>query len=81
MFHLEMAGVPIGTILAFMMSVTALSLPSIIMLSKVVKPKLLCIFVGIVTIGIVITGYLFNSFNFLLYTKHLQRSLIYHKYF
>ena len=63
---LFMAGVPIGTILAFMMSVTALSLPSIIMLSKVVKPKLLCIFVGIVTIGIVITGYLFNSFNFLL---------------
>ena len=58
---LFMAGVPIGTILAFMMSVTALSLPSIIMLSKVVKPKLLCIFVGIV-----ITGYLFNSFNFLL---------------
>ena len=63
---LFMAGVPIGTILAFMMSVTALSLPSIIMLSKVVKPKLLCIFVGIVTIGIVIIGYLFNSFNFLL---------------
>lgn len=63
---LFMAGVPIGTILAFMMSVTALSLPSIIMLSKVVKPKLLCIFVGIVTIGIIITGYLFNNFNFLL---------------
>lgn len=58
---LFMAGVPIGTILAFMMSVTALSLPSIIMLSKVVKPKLLVIFVGIV-----ITGYIFNSFSFLL---------------
>lgn len=63
---LFMAGVPIGTILAFMMSVTALSLPSIIMLSKVVKPKLLCVFVGIVTIGIIITGYVFNSFSFLL---------------
>lgn len=63
---LFMAGVPIGTILAFMMSVTALSLPSIIMLSKVVKPKLLVIFVGIVTVGIVITGYIFNSFSFLL---------------
>ena len=63
---LFMAGVPIGTILAFMMSVTALSLPSIIMLSKVVKPKLLCVFVGIVTVGIIITGYVFNSFSFLL---------------
>lgn len=57
------AGVPIGTVLAFMMSVTALSLPSIIMLSKVVKPKLLTIFIAIVTIGIIITGYLFNYFG------------------
>ena len=63
---LFMAGVPIGTVLAFMMSVTALSLPSIIMLSKVVKPKLLGVFIGLVTIGIIITGYVFNSFNFLL---------------
>lgn len=63
---LFMAGVPIGTVLAFMMSVTALSLPSIIMLSKVVKPKLLGVFIGLVTIGIIITGYMFNSFNFLL---------------
>lgn len=63
---LFMAGVPMGTILAFMMSVTALSLPSIIMLSKVVKPKLLGVFVTIVTIGIIITGYLFNYFHFLL---------------
>lgn len=60
---LFMAGVPIGTVLAFMMSVTALSLPSIIMLAKVVKPKLLAVFVGIVTVGIIITGYLFNSFG------------------
>ena len=60
---LFMAGVPIGTVLAFMMSVTALSLPSIIMLAKVVKPKLLAIFIAIVTVGIIITGYLFNSFG------------------
>lgn len=60
---LFMAGVPIGTVLAFMMGVTALSLPSIIMLAKVVKPKLLTIFVAIVTIGIIITGYLFNYFG------------------
>ncbi len=60
---LFMAGVPIGTVLAFMMSVTALSLPSIIMLAKVVKPKLLTIFIAIVTIGIIITGYLFNYFG------------------
>lgn len=63
---LFLSGVPIGTILAFMMSVTALSLPSMIMLSKVVKPKLLGIFVGIVVIGIIITGYLFNAISFLL---------------
>lgn len=63
---LFMAGVPIGTVLAFMMGVTSLSLPSMIMLSKVVKPKLLAIFVGIVTVGIIITGYLFNSIGFLL---------------
>lgn len=63
---LFMAGVPIGTILAFMMSVTALSLPSMIMLSKVVKPKLLAIFISIVTIGIIITGYVFNYFSYLL---------------
>ena len=53
-------GVGVGTILSFMMAVTALSLPSIIMLRKVVKKKLLIIFVGIVSIGIIIIGYLFN---------------------
>ena len=63
---LFMAGVPIGTILTFMMGVTALSLPSIIMVSKVVKPKLLTIFIAIVTIGIIITGYVFNTFQYLL---------------
>mgnify|MGYP001020430616 CR=1 FL=1 len=58
-------GVGLGTILAFMMSVTALSLPSMIMLSKAVKPKLLIAFIGIVVGGIIIIGYLFNAFNFL----------------
>lgn len=58
-------GVGIGTVLSFMMAVTALSLPSIIMLSKVVKPKLLAIFVGIVAIGIIIIGYLFNGFSYI----------------
>ncbi|WAA08746.1 permease [Fervidibacillus albus] len=53
-------GVGIGTALAFMMGVTALSLPSLIMLKKVVKPKLLGVFFTIVTIGIVVTGFGFN---------------------
>ncbi|MEZ4358006.1 MAG: permease [Eubacteriales bacterium] len=59
-------GVGIGTILSFMMAVTALSLPSIIMLRKAVKPKLLAIFILIVTIGIIIIGYAFNAFGYLL---------------
>lgn len=58
-------GVGIGTVLAFMMGVTALSLPSLIMLKRVVKPRLLGIFFGIVTIGIVLIGYLFNAFAYL----------------
>lgn len=58
-------GVGIGTVLSFMMAVTALSLPSIIMLSKVVKHKLLAIFVSIVGVGIMIIGYLFNAFSYL----------------
>ncbi|MEG2354142.1 MAG: permease [Clostridium sp.] len=53
-------GVGVGTILSFIMAVTALSLPSIIMLRKAVKPKLLGIFVSIVTVGIIIIGYIFN---------------------
>jgi uncharacterized membrane protein YraQ (UPF0718 family) len=57
-------GVGIGTVLAFMMAVTALSLPSIILLKKVVKTKLLVIFVSIVTVGILIIGYAFNAFGF-----------------
>lgn len=58
---LVLKGVGIGTALAFMMAVTALSLPSMILLKKVVKTKLLVIFAGIVTIGILIIGYGFNA--------------------
>jgi uncharacterized membrane protein YraQ (UPF0718 family) len=58
-------GAGLGTVLAFMMAVTALSLPSLIMLKKVVKTKLLVIFMGIVTIGILIIGYGFNAFSYL----------------
>lgn len=58
-------GAGLGTILSFMMAVTALSLPSIIMLRKAVKPKLLVLFVGIVTLGIIIIGYLFNFYSFM----------------
>lgn len=58
-------GVGVGTILSFMMSVTALSLPSLIMLSKAVKPKLLFWFIAIVVIGIMIIGFVFNALNFL----------------
>ena len=54
-------GLPIGTALAFMMAVTGLSLPATIILRKVLKPKLLAIFIGIVAVGIIITGYLFNA--------------------
>jgi len=56
-------GVGIGTALAFMMAVTALSLPSIVMLKKVIKNKLLIVFVSIVVVGIMIIGVLFNSFG------------------
>lgn len=57
---LHMSGVPSGTILALMMAVTTLSLPSIIMLSKVLQKQLLGIFIGVVTLGIIIVGYTFN---------------------
>lgn len=58
-------GVGVGTILSFMMSVTALSLPSMIMLSKAIKPKLLFWFIVIVVVGIMIIGFTFNAFSFL----------------
>ena len=54
-------GIGLGTALAFMMAVTALSLPSLIMLRKVVRPPLLATFFGIVATGIILIGYLFNS--------------------
>jgi len=54
-------GVGLGTILSFMMGVTALSLPSIIMLKKAVKAKLLVVFCAIVTVGIIFIGYIFNA--------------------
>ncbi len=59
-------GVGIGTVISFMMGVTTLSIPSLVMLSKVVKPRLLVAFVAIVTLGIVILGYGLNGFSFLL---------------
>jgi uncharacterized membrane protein YraQ (UPF0718 family) len=63
---LVLKGVGLGTAMSFMMGVTALSLPSMIMLKKVVKPKLLGVFVGVVTLGIIIIGYTFNAFSYLL---------------
>lgn len=59
-------GAQLGTVLAFMMAVTTLSLPSLIMLKKAVKPKLLFLFIGICTFGIIVVGYLFNIFNAIL---------------
>ncbi|WP_343246949.1 permease [Diplocloster hominis] len=59
-------GAQLGTVLSFMMAVTTLSLPSVIMLRKAVKPKLLGLFIAICTIGIITVGYLFNIFQYLL---------------
>lgn len=59
-------GALLGTVLAFMMAVTTLSLPSLIMLKKAVKPKLLALFIGICTVGIIFVGYFFNTIQFLL---------------
>jgi len=53
-------GLPMGTALAFMMSIVAISTPELIILRKVIKPKLIAIFVGIVSVSIIIIGYLFN---------------------
>lgn len=54
-------GAQLGTVLAFMMSVTTLSIPSLVMLRKAIKPKLLALFVAICVIGIILVGYLFNA--------------------
>jgi len=56
-------GAQLGTVLAFMMGVTTLSLPSMIMLRKAIKPKLLGLFIAICTVGIILVGYLFNAFQ------------------
>ena len=56
-------GAQLGTVLAFMMAVTTLSLPSMIMLRKAVKPRLLAVFIAICTVGIIVVGYLFNVFH------------------
>lgn len=53
-------GAQLGTVLSFMMSVTTLSIPSLVMLRKAIKPKLLALFVAICVIGIIFVGYLFN---------------------
>ncbi len=62
---LLLKGVGLGTVLSFMMAVTALSLPSILMLKRVVKPKLLVTFISIVTISIIMMGYIFNFYQFI----------------
>lgn len=54
-------GAQLGTVLAFMMAVTTLSLPSMIMLRKAVKPRLLGVFIGVCTVGIIAVGYIFNA--------------------
>ena len=59
-------GARLGVVLSFMMAVTTLSLPSMVMLRKAVKPKLLCIFVVICTLGIILTGYMFNVLQYYL---------------
>ena len=59
-------GALLGTILSFMMAVTTLSLPSLIMLRKAVKPRLLATFIAICIIGIIMVGYGFNAFQYIL---------------
>lgn len=54
-------GMPMGTVLAFMMSVVALSLPEMILLRRVLQPRLIATFIGVVATGIIATGYLFNA--------------------
>ena len=59
-------GAQLGTVLSFMMAVTTLSLPSLIMLRKAIKPRLLALFIGICIIGMILVGYLVNAFQFIL---------------
>lgn len=60
---LRAKGAQLGTVLSFMMGVTTLSLPSMIMLRKAVKPKLLGVFIAVCAVGIILVGYLFNLFQ------------------
>ena len=59
-------GAKLGVVLSFMMGVTTLSLPSMIMLKKAIKSKLLGMFIAICTVGIILVGYFFNAIQFLL---------------
>lgn len=59
-------GAQLGTVLSFMMAVTTLSLPSLILLRKVVRPKLLALFIGICAAGIIAVGYVFNAIQFMI---------------
>jgi uncharacterized membrane protein YraQ (UPF0718 family) len=54
-------GAALGTVLAFMMSVIALSFPEMVILRKVLKPRLIAVFIGVVACGILLVGYLFNA--------------------
>jgi hypothetical protein len=53
-------GAALGTVLAFMMSIIGISFPETVILRKVLKPKLIAVFVGVVTLGITIVGFIFN---------------------
>lgn len=59
-FSISQTGIPLGTSLAFMMAIAGLSLPEAIMLKRVMTTKLVTMFFGVITVGIVIIGYLFN---------------------
>ena len=59
-------GAQLGTVLSFMMAVTTLSLPSLVLLRKAVRPKLLALFIGVCTVGIILVGYLFNALEWIL---------------
>ena len=72
-------GAQLGTVLSFMMAVTTLSLPSLIMLKKAVKPKLLFLFIGICTFGIIVVGYLFNIISPVLIWRGSKMKLLIRK--
>ena len=59
-------GAKLGVVISFMMGVTTLSLPSMIMLKKAIKPKLLGVFIAICTVGIIVVGYFFNAIQYLI---------------